>query len=343
MMKRVWIRAGVAVVLAGVLSSPAHAQTFEAVGTRAQGLGGAFVAVADDATASWWNPAGLATGAYFNAVFERGRTTEPRDPDEAAAAPARRRSTGGFSIAFPALGLSYYRLRISEIGPVSATAGVAGGREDPAGTVRAARSVRYSQYGATVGQSLGDHIVLGSTVKLIRSGNRSTVIPNGESPLDTADDISTPGRTRVGLDAGAMASFGIMRLGVSVRNIKEVEVGSEEDPLRLTRQARAGVALFGGKRGVLEAITVAADADLTSSQTLSGDVRRVASGVEAWLFARRLGVRGGVSASAIGELRPVGSAGLSVAPFTGVYVEGAWSEGRDASLRGWTASLRVTF
>ena len=58
----------------------AAAQTFENVGVRAQGLAGAFVAVADDATASWWNPAGLATGTYVSAVLERGRSTEPATP-----------------------------------------------------------------------------------------------------------------------------------------------------------------------------------------------------------------------------------------------------------------------
>jgi hypothetical protein len=40
-------------------ASIASAQSFEAVGPRARGLGGAFTAVADDATATWWNPAGL--------------------------------------------------------------------------------------------------------------------------------------------------------------------------------------------------------------------------------------------------------------------------------------------
>ncbi len=67
---------------AGLLAGtalPASAQIYEIVGTRAQGMGGAFVAVADDATATWWNPAGLATGAYFSSVIERGRTTEPGD------------------------------------------------------------------------------------------------------------------------------------------------------------------------------------------------------------------------------------------------------------------------
>ena len=44
---------------------PAEAQPADAVGVRAQGMGGAFTAVADDATAAWWNPAGLAGGSYF--------------------------------------------------------------------------------------------------------------------------------------------------------------------------------------------------------------------------------------------------------------------------------------
>ena len=41
-------------------AGPAGAQTFEAVGTRAAGMAGAFVAVADDASAAYWNPAGFA-------------------------------------------------------------------------------------------------------------------------------------------------------------------------------------------------------------------------------------------------------------------------------------------
>ena len=43
-----------------------HAQTFGGIGTRAEGMGGAFVAVADDASAVYWNPAGIATGATFD-------------------------------------------------------------------------------------------------------------------------------------------------------------------------------------------------------------------------------------------------------------------------------------
>ena len=54
------------IALASVLAAPsAHATKYAAeflkvqVGARAIGMGGAFTAVADDATAMWWNPAGM--------------------------------------------------------------------------------------------------------------------------------------------------------------------------------------------------------------------------------------------------------------------------------------------
>ena len=68
------------------------AQTFGGVGTRAEGMGGAFVAVADDATAVYWNPAGIATGATFDF--------------QVAFAPDSSVFVGA---SLPVLGLSYYR------------------------------------------------------------------------------------------------------------------------------------------------------------------------------------------------------------------------------------------
>ena len=47
------------------------------VGTRAAGMAGAFVAVADDATAVYWNPAGIATGSFVSAVLDIGQGRVP--------------------------------------------------------------------------------------------------------------------------------------------------------------------------------------------------------------------------------------------------------------------------
>ena len=117
-----------AALLCGAVSG-ASAQTFESVGVRAQGLGGAFVAVADDATASWWNPAGLATGAYLSSIVEH---VTPHNPGESPGRrPRIRTAAGDFAVSFPALGLSYYRLRVSEIAGPGSTVTAPGNRQDP--------------------------------------------------------------------------------------------------------------------------------------------------------------------------------------------------------------------
>src|SRR5258708_3800063 len=133
-------RAFVSVLFFVLMSAPliVEAQSSDAIGVRAQGMGGAFTAVADDATATWWNPAGLGTGAYLSADIEYGRTTETDQTHR------------GFALAFPALGLGYYRLTVSEIRPESSTASSPGVRQDPGGV--AVRTAELSQFGATLGQ-----------------------------------------------------------------------------------------------------------------------------------------------------------------------------------------------
>src|ERR1700738_3282649 len=99
------VRAAFAAAFVVVSVEAAHAQIYETVGTRAQGMGGAFVAVADDATATWWNPAGIAL-SFFSLVTERARTTEPSGA--VPPGPAWRGDTASLAASFPALGLSYY-------------------------------------------------------------------------------------------------------------------------------------------------------------------------------------------------------------------------------------------
>src|SRR5947209_688059 len=139
-------------LLSGFRTPAASAQTTDVIGVRAQGMGGAFTAVADDATASWWNPAGLAGGAFFNALLEVDR------PDTNTSDSIR-----GVAVAYPALGLSYYRLPLRQIRVSGSTGATATSRQEDEGAL--------SLYGVTVGQSLGNHLVLGSTLKLLRAGD----------------------------------------------------------------------------------------------------------------------------------------------------------------------------
>jgi hypothetical protein len=77
-----------------LLASPASigAQTFGDIGTRAEGMGTAFVAVADDASAVYWNPAGIANGSIFDLQVSVAKG-----------------STVFVGATLPVFGLSYYR------------------------------------------------------------------------------------------------------------------------------------------------------------------------------------------------------------------------------------------
>jgi F plasmid transfer operon, TraF, protein len=120
------------------------AQGFESLGVRALGMGGAFVAVADDATAIYWNPAGLATGAIVSAVAERtqGTTGEPG---------ALPHDSGTFvGLALPPVGVSYYRLRSARVLPNDA-----------------AVSLVTQQVGVTLVQSIGERLDVAGTIKYV--------------------------------------------------------------------------------------------------------------------------------------------------------------------------------
>lgn len=332
--------AAIAAALTLAAPSVVTAQTFENVGVRAQGLGGAFVAVADDATASWWNPAGLATGHYLSAVLERGRSTEPATPS--AGGPAIRAHLGDFAMAFPALGVSYYRLRISEIAGPDSTAGWVGNRQVPRVSGTSVRSVSVTQVGTTVGQSLGDHLVVGSTVKLMFAGAVVTSTAGAE-PLDEADGLEVSRHMKSDLDLGAMANFGHVRLGLTVKNLTKPTFGAGIDAITLERQARVGLAVFTVPNGAGQGWTVAADADLTTGNTVMGNVRHVAAGVEGWLANGRIGVRAGVSGNTVDDLRPSASGGVSYAVTRSIHVNASRTQGRDESVKGWSSSVSVAF
>src|SRR5262245_43946844 len=93
----------IAAVLAMALARAAAAQGD--VGTRASGMAGAFVAVADDASAVYWNPAGVGTGSIVSVVLDAGQFRLGSSPsvqnDEDWGAIAALSAT--------AIGFAYYR------------------------------------------------------------------------------------------------------------------------------------------------------------------------------------------------------------------------------------------
>jgi hypothetical protein len=278
----------------------ASAQTSDLVGVRALGMGGAFTAVADDSTATWWNPGGLATGASFNGILEFAH------PEQGPGEGFR-----GFSLAFPALGLSYYHL--PQPSSTASTGTAAGSRQDEGS---------LSVFGATVGQSFGKHLVVGSTVKILHA----------------------VGDTEMGLDIGAMGAFGPARLGVMLRNVTEPDFQSGLDAFTLRRHARAGGAVTTTTRGLVGSVTVSVDVDLMDVRTPVGEEQRLAVGGEVWLARRYLGFRGGLSRSMIGLERSAYSGGGSVALRPGIFVDGFLTAGgTDESRDGWGVAFRVTF
>jgi hypothetical protein len=337
-------RAAVAAALLAACAAPADAQIFEAVGTRAQGMAGAFVAVANDSTATWWNPAGLASGPYGGLTLERGQVTQPGSPS--LAGPARRDSASGFSLGMPSMGLSYYLLRVSEIRPQSSTANQQAGRQDQGPAAPDLRSIAVRQFGLTIDQSVGHSFVVGSTLKLLHGGvatSSGTTATSGSDLLDQADDGDVAAVTRGDIDIGAMVSTSHLRLGVNVKHVNQPSLGNGDDSIVLERQARAGVAILTNGYGVLDGLTFAGDIDLTRTPTAVGDVQHVAGGIEGWFLKRRIGVRGGISTNRVEPSATSASEGLSVALRTSVFVDGALTSGSDQSRNGWNVGLRVTF
>jgi hypothetical protein len=329
-----------AAVLVVVSPLEARAQLYEDIGTRAQGMSGAFVAVADDATAVWWNPAGLASGALFNVIAEKGRVTQPESP--LVTDPARRAGMSGFALALPSLGLSYYRLRVSQIAPANSTESLLPNRQDDGGLAQV-RSRAFSQLGVTIDQALWDHLVVGSTLKVIRGGEGASGIDPSKDLLDQGDDLDLSQETHGDLDLGLMLALPHFQAGLTVRNVTTPEFGEGNERFELKRQARAGIAVLAKAKGVVEALTVAADVDVTRTATPFGDVRHVALGGEAWLAKRRVGLRGGVAANTIGERRTTTSTGVSVKTVSSIYIDAARTFGADQSIRGWSTSVRFTF
>lgn len=319
--------------------APAAAQSFEGPGIRAQGMGGAFVAVADDASAVWWNPAGLAHGPFFNMVLEHQAASRVPDEDPARLAHAALdRAVSGLAFGTPPLGLSYYRTRFTFL----PAADPPNGRDtNGAGKLRAASLVMH-QTGVTLLHSVAAGLVVGSTVKFVRgiAASLPADAAGAESTsalLDQAAGLIGRASNRLDADLGVHLASGPVRAGVTVRNLAEPTFRSAEgEELRLRRQARLGVAWLGAST------VVAADLDVTrGAEQYDGEGRRLALGFEQKV-RERLAVRGGYRVNLSETEMAVGTVGASVAVRSGVWLDGFWGRGGLEEHR-WGLAARVAY
>jgi hypothetical protein len=297
------------------------------------GMGGAFVAVADDSTATWWNPAGLATGAFSDMSLARA------DTDLAANVPARRDRVSWFAVTSPAVGFSYYRLRITDIQRSGPTGEPLVDRQDTRNGL-SVRSFSANELGLTIVQSIFSGIHAGATLKYVRGTLRTGADDASRPPADVLDsgEALSGGNAegRFDLDVGVIGVAGPVRLGAVMRNVRAPKFGGGE--FILPRQTRVGAALT-----IAKTLTLAVDADARRYATASGDRRVIAAGAEEWLAARRIGIRGGARFNRVGGKERAATAGVSLAMRKGTYLEGQVTRGGADAERGWGFGARVTF
>jgi hypothetical protein len=344
MKKTIWAAVLMACVGGGRVAS---AQIVESVGARALGMGGAFVGVATDSTATWWNPAALATGPFLDLSLGRQLT------ETAGELPLQRDRAFWVAMATPPLGASYAQFRVTG----TPTAQPRAHREEEGAAV-SLRSLSASQFGVTLVHSVVSGVHVGTTLKYVRATPRLSIADATRSSsdlLDTGDDLSGGDpQNAFDLDVGVLAVTGALRVGAVVRNVREPEfdvaggaaptdVDAGGSTLRIPRQVRAGLAFDAESTAASVPLIVSLDADLRRYTAGAGERRVVAVGAERWFLERRLGVRGGGRFNTVGRQERAATGGVSVAIRSGLFVEAHAVRGGSDDERGWGVAARVSF
>jgi hypothetical protein len=317
-------RVGGLVAALGIAAPAAAQEGFAGVGMRAQGMAGAFVAVADDPTATFWNPAGLATGGLYGLTIEWTRLQSGNHDGPVTPGPTARNASYAAVGSWP-LGFFYSRQRTLAL------------TEGPAGQTVVHR-LETLQTGATILQSVADGVVLGATLKFVR-GTMARGLPVDSTAGGALDDgVSFDGRASntFDFDIGLMVNLGRARVGFTSRNLREPtlrDLAGNETSLR--RSTRAGLAVLPA-----DGLTLAIDVELDRAAVRGDRTRRLAAGGEARLGARVM-VRAGLQWDLEGTRQLMGAAGASVAIRPDLWVEGFVTRSRAAGEHGFGIGIRA--
>jgi len=224
------------------------------LGARAASMGGAFTAVADDSTAFYWNPAGIALGAFLGAGVYHGR----EESDRGGSLFEDRAS--GLSLEYTFMGVAFTQFRQS------------------VGVGNDQRGLDTFDVAVSVLQSLPiDNLVVAGNVHYL-SG--TTTLGGVESGSDSWD-----------VDLGVMYErHGVFRVGLMLSRLREARfVLPDDERLRVPRHARAGISFR-----LPQLFIVAFDADLSTQGSSSDTWREISLGAEKGFGSRvfvRGGVR----------------------------------------------------
>jgi F plasmid transfer operon protein TraF len=298
-------------------------QSYEVVGARALGMAGAFVAVANDATAVFWNPAGLVGGQAVGGTIDWGRFQFGNRDVAPFPGPSEGKSALTSFATWP-VGLSYTRFESTVLIP------------DESG-LPTAFNVRTSHFGLTLLQTIVQNLVAGTTLKYVRGRTERALVDGTtvEEALDHGSDLEGDVHNTFDMDIGFMVDMQQVRIGLTVRNLLEPTFGTvAENEITLKRRARLGLALLPAN-GVI----IAMDLDLDTADLGGGPSRMLAIGGETRL-GQRLAVRSGVRWSVTGETRLVKSVGSSFMIRPRFWLDGYFSQ-RETDERQYGFALRA--
>lgn len=311
-------------------------------------MGGAFTAMADDASALYWNPAGLAAGAIVSIVLDLGQASaSPSEPQS-----GHDRSSLLLALTTPAVGLGYYRLRSTTAAPGIQLLPAVGADPAPGNSVVGALDVESlvtHHAGVTLVQSITQGVAVGSTLKFVRgiATSQSVLTLDPEAALDAGSDLLGRATNRFDLDAGVMVYGGPFKAGLTVRNVLEPEfptAGEGSQELVLERQTRAGFAYM-----ISNAWVAAADFDLMKTTDVYGERREAAFGAEGQLV-RQVWVRTGLRFNTAGDDDRIDdrraaaySVGGSYAARPGVLIDGHFTTGSGRAGREWGVAARFVY
>lgn len=319
-MHKTWVWALMVGWTAMVAPADAWAQPFEMVGSRALGMAGAFVAVSDDASGVYWNPAGLASGqpAGVSGEWVRFRSG---DRDASLVGGPWQRSARFVSLGTWPIGVSY-----TQIDEVVLGAGAAVDRFET------------RHYGLAMLQTITEGLVVGTTLKYVRgtvATGISSVATVGEA-LEAGADLDGRTTGAFDLDVSAMYDARVFRLGATIKNVRSPEFSGNSGQNRaLARKSRVGLAILPSA-----GLTLAIDLDLDTADVPTGSQRMLAAGAE-YQVSPKVALRAGARRNLEGTKTTVGAAGASLALRPGTWLDGHVTMGRSHGERGLGLALRA--